>query len=548
MTEFNLICHLINHQFIIELWQYLFIKDICQLLSVNKTIRLICLNINKLVSQKLHYKGFVIRSEEMSTTIQNIINLFPKISDLELRMIIFQQNNTTERKTIEFNKCLSYLNQCELFRKSLERLLLLNLNDEGSVHIRKLENVKNLVIIQNIMTDRGFSNICDMTNLTSLRISTSITIAYRGFNHLANLTNLTSLRISCTKIQDDNLLVILISLVTLTELTLIRCDNITNIGYSNLYYLVNLTSLTIEHHIGISDPTLFHISSCVRLTQLKLSQSYIPMPITNIGLSYLSHLVNLKSLDLRYSEDITTLVSISSLINLTSLNLGDCIHLIDDGLSYLSMLTKMSFLNLDNCSEIESLSFLSSMKLLKALFLCNCKQIIQIEFAYISSLTNLEVLEISECNITHAQFLFSLKSITKLYMIDCNMLTNAGVINLKYLIKIKMLDIRRCKVCNVWLELISFLPCLEILYISFYNELINNEGLTNLCNLHYLNELYIFNKDSILIYDINLSLIVVEMLINLKCFSLKSNILNTFEGVIQGFAYVNTERERRKFV
>lgn len=108
-----------------------------------------------------------------------------------------------------------------------------------------------------------------------------------------------------------------------------------------------------------------------------------------------------------------------------------------------------------------------------------------------------------------------------------------------------MLDLEGCKVSNVLGELISLLPCLEILYISFSNKLIN-EGLTNLCNLHYLNELYIFNEDSILIDDINLSLIVVEMLKSLKIFYYKSNISNTFEGVIQGFAYVNTERKRRE--
>jgi hypothetical protein len=56
LSLYNSFQKLNDYGIITELWPYLTIKDICQLLVLNKTIRIIAFNNNKLFSKEINFK------------------------------------------------------------------------------------------------------------------------------------------------------------------------------------------------------------------------------------------------------------------------------------------------------------------------------------------------------------------------------------------------------------------------------------------------------------------------------------------------------------
>jgi len=101
---------------------------------------------------------------------------------------------------------------------------------------------------------------------------------------------------------------------------LLGISNVKNLLSLDLGWTDDLYRNNKSH--GITDVGLSHLSSLIKLTSLDLSYC----DITDVGLSHLSGFINLTSLNLSNCGNITDvgLSPLSGLINLTSLNLSDC--------------------------------------------------------------------------------------------------------------------------------------------------------------------------------------------------------------------------------
>lgn len=309
-----------------ELFPYFTIKDICQLLSVNKTVQVKILNINKLISHKIILSNLLrlTNEEDQTKMLENMLKSFPNIWNLEV-------NNRIEYDfiSIYYSKCLSVLYNYQSVCQSLTELILPCLSDNGIVGISNLKKLKVLNIRCSDITNRGLAEICSIVSITSLNISRCDIIKAgdeSAYYYLLKLNNLISLNMSgCDNISDEGLEV-LSTITTLTELNLSNCTSISNIG---LLYLLSLTNLSI----------------------LNLSNSY---GITSV--SSLSTLSNLTSLDLMFSHQLEEIIPLQTnskpFPNLTNLNLSFCQKITEIGFSSLSLLTKITTLNLQFYNQL----------------------------------------------------------------------------------------------------------------------------------------------------------------------------------------------------
>ena len=117
-----------------EIWPYLTLKDICHLLKVDKYTRLICLELNNQISQKLMINFYNCQENEQPLALNSIFNIFPIISKLIL--------NATQ--IMEFETMLA-LYQIESICTSLKDFTVI-ISNHSSVGISNLYNVEVLDI------------------------------------------------------------------------------------------------------------------------------------------------------------------------------------------------------------------------------------------------------------------------------------------------------------------------------------------------------------------------------------------------------------------
>ena len=253
---------------------------------------------------------------------------------------------------------------------------------------------------------------------------------------------------SCTRIQisggtvDAAAMEQISKLTDVKEIDFYRCTKVS--GFDRLSGMPNLSCI---HLTGSSESELdlTGIESIGNLESLYISR------FESVDLMELRNAVQLKSLGVNYSDNITNLNGLAGLTNLTQLDL------ISDRISDLrplSALTNLKVLNL-SWNSITSLT----------------------ELEGLTSLTNLTELDLHNNQVSDLQPLSGLSNLEYLYAFD-NQITNlAGLENLKtlYVAGNQISDLRP----------LSKLANLESLSIS-RNQITTLSGLENLTNLTYI--------------------------------------------------------------
>lgn len=332
-----------------EVWHYFIPKDIIRLMMVNKIVLKICLKINKVVPQEI-----ILNLDNLSRNRQHKANLI-----FFVKKIISSFPNITK-----FEFLISIL--LAYSENSMDESLL-SLCDSSSV----CQNIQELFIPK--LTAKGMTGISKLINIKSLNISYSDITNNNVWSEILSMTTLTSLDISAVKRFTGDKISDLTKLVNLNELKMVYCFNKSNFGFRYLSLLTNLTSLDISNSIEVRNAELTHLSSLNRINKLNISHT-----------------------------SITTVYSLSSLMNITSLNMNGC-ELTDEGISHISSLTNITYLDLSRCNEI-SIDGLSSFKTLinlKTLLFANPISVDELEF--ISSLTSLEKLCIKIDNLCNSR-------------------------------------------------------------------------------------------------------------------------------------------------
>jgi hypothetical protein len=175
----------------------------------------------------------------------------------------------------------------------------------------------------------------------------------------------------------------------------------------NLTHLEELKSL--ELLLLLKNENLSDISSLSELTSL--NSLYLWGCKNLIDLSPLKGLHELTDLDLGWSENLTDLSPIASLHSLINLNLGNCENLTD--LSLITGLHALKNLNLNNCSKLTDFSPLMGLHALTDLNLGNCENIK--DLSPLKELHALQNLKLSGCtNLTRIQKICKLPRLQKI--------------------------------------------------------------------------------------------------------------------------------------
>jgi len=149
-----------------ELWQYLKVFDICQLLVVNNSIRCNTLKVNELISVKITLRWPSSHFDHKRRKIfNNILKSFPKISYLTL----LDMQTLSKQKAIGRSMEVLYKNKS--FCKSLKELSVRQINKYAVKHISNLTELQSLNISSSEITNEGFKEIFSMSNLRCIVIS-----------------------------------------------------------------------------------------------------------------------------------------------------------------------------------------------------------------------------------------------------------------------------------------------------------------------------------------------------------------------------------------
>jgi hypothetical protein len=383
-----------------EVWPYLTIKDICNLLTVNKNIKEISLSINILYSHTislciLHRSLF-----EKNIILNNMLKSFPKIVNL----IITKRGTNTHPSIVNYamtSDTMSILYNKQSICNSLQNFQVI-LADSGCVGLPNFDNVRKLNVSYSTIT--SIVVIATMINITSLKIIACKNITTdEGLLPIMMLTNLTYLNMSYCIVSNIRLQYVS-NLTNLVSLDLSWCEGIDDDGTTHLSSLINLTYLNLTHS-GISN--LLFLTPLIQMTRLNLSRCVF-LREKNV-FSPISNLTNLTSLDLsdpveprRYCRSIDCL---SNLTNLISLNLKG-VHLVStsSSLSPLNSLVNLEYLNLMMCLGIrnvdlmETISYLTNLKHLYLNGVYNLKTTTR---DYLMTLDHIKVLhEEKFCNFT----------------------------------------------------------------------------------------------------------------------------------------------------
>ena len=187
------------------------------------------------------------------------------------------------------------------------------------------------------------NQIVDVSSLSGLTSLTNISLGgnqVTDISYLSGLTNLTVLELGFNNIVDIS------SLSGLTNLEYLTISGNQIVDISVLSGFTNLTYLALSSNNQITDASVSILAGLTNLTNLDFGGN---SQITNI--SDLSSLTNLTTLNLNYNN-IVDISVLSGLTGLISLSLGGN-HITD--ISYLSGLTNLTLLDL-NDNQIESIT------------------------------------------------------------------------------------------------------------------------------------------------------------------------------------------------
>ena len=209
--------------------------------------------------------------------------------------------------------------------------------------ISPLSNLTNLTTLTLGGSISDLSPLADLINLTTLTFNGSIS----DLSLLPNLTNLTALYIYNTLISDIS------PLASLTNLTALNLSANSATDISPLANLTNLTQLNLTLYGSTSD--ISSLANLTNLTQLDLHGSIL-------DISPLANLTNLTQLRLRLSANSTSDISpLANLTNLTQLSLGLSPNSTSD-ISPLANLTNLTDLTLyGSTSDISPLTNLTNL-------------------------------------------------------------------------------------------------------------------------------------------------------------------------------------------
>lgn len=217
--------------------------------------------------------------------------------------------------------------------------------------------------------------------------------------------------------------------------------NVTDKSMKTVRQLTSLVSLVIEDNDHITSDGI------ALLTQLKL-QHFVVENCGQISGEYLAQFTNLLTLRLQsrcfvFPEKHVNFTFLSSLTNLTLLNLSCCPSVNDKTLQSLSKLTNLTELNISYSSaSVQTLQNLTSIQKLIKLSLSHCYEMEMNNWKILTHFSLLQHLDLSACPIVDEQLIWivQLQRLNSLDLSFCRLLTSNGLAKLSTLTRMTHLS------------------------------------------------------------------------------------------------------------
>ena len=226
------------------------------------------------------------------------------------------------------------------------------IHDDGLAHLADRTQLKHLNLGSTRITDAGLKHLSGLTNLETLDLSgvfVSLNITNAGLKHLAGLRKLQTLDLGKTKIDDAGLA----QLKTLSALKSLGLSGtaVTGAGLVHLKDIATLTSLRL-YRAKVTDAGLAGLRGVPNLKQLSLSDTQID----DAGLAHLRELKKLEELSLdRTRITDAGLAHLKELKELEKLHL-DHTAISDAGLKHLEGLPKLDIVTWDKTRVVDGLT------------------------------------------------------------------------------------------------------------------------------------------------------------------------------------------------
>ena len=306
-------------------------------------------------------------------------------------------------------------------------------------------------------------------------------------------------------------------------------------NFPNIYNLIVKIHQPIKHHCMA---TLYNTKS------ISSSLKHLTIPLSDDNTGGISNLSIIQILNISFStiSKINGLIEISSMTNITSLDISQCIEINNEVLSPLSTMTNLKNLYMQHCIGITNhgLQHLSTLTKLEYLDLSyNSTKISDAGVLFLTNLVNLNTLNLQVCQIRSLSFSESFINITSLNLTYCNKLSNHGFSSILCLNKLTDLELCNCELltdeglCHLSkmfeLKSINFSSC-KITSLSFLTTLVNlksldlnncteltNQGFSSISHLTNLTNLNLSNSNN------NINLFYLSNLKNLTKLNLYSS-------------------------
>ena len=262
------------------------------------------------------------------------------------------------------NRGLVHLSQL----KSLRYLLLWGVvfTDNALVHVSKVPSLKVLKVSIPQLTNAGLANISRHQGLEILDLHWRENITDAGVVHLKKMASLKKLDIKHSKITDKGLATL--AEIKRLEYLKLPWSGLTDDGLAHISRLNNLKYLAVgaSSISSFSDEGFKHVAGLVNLEELQVGGS----GITDVGLSYIARLENLRRLWLCYCHLVTDegLVHLAQLTSLEILSLKGAKVTIS-GLRELNCLSKLKRMKIEPVQQDNSGLDLAGLTELKKLYL-----------------------------------------------------------------------------------------------------------------------------------------------------------------------------------
>lgn len=277
-------------------------------------------------------------------------------------------------------------------------------------------------------------------------------------------------------------------LKNLVHLELNECEKITSHFFSELVNLENLETLHLTDCEDVEDDDLKYISQLPNLSSLFLQRAYI----TSRGVSYLSSMKKLKSLEFIYCDVEDGMLKLHDLPSLEKLKL-ECCYVSGRGLQALSGFKNLKDLEISfqvDYADNTALRYIANVEKLEILKLESLHQITRSGVEYLTRLNHLKTLILERPWWGQSGF----KVLSKLMHLNSLMISDArlhdeGMSTWSAFKHLRYLEIGRCFwMTDTGIKYIASIPTLQSL------SLYNNSGITEGCipylytmkNLQYL--------------------------------------------------------------